>query len=665
MSLHHVDPGDDRSSRRAVYEAFADRRYSVEEATDRALRAGSARLGVAVGFLTEISDGRQTIVQAAGDGPTIHPGDSCPLDSAYCRRTVQRESPLCVQDASTDAEVSDRAYEAFGLETYIGTKVTVDGDVYGTVCFADSEPRSEPFGEADQLFVELVGRLIGQGLERADHERTLRERNDRLRAETARIQRIADTTFDLLFEVDGDGRLTYVSAGIETILGYSVEEAVGAPLADFIAPSSFFETLTRVEGVLDGEPVQRLELAARTADGETAVVEVNAVPVVEDGEIVQVQGVARDVTGRREREADLRLKNQAIDDATVGVTIADATRPDNPLVYVNEAFERLTGYSAEEMLGENCRVLQGPATDESAVAALREAIDDTEPVSVDIVNYRKNGAPFWNEVRVVPVSDDRGTVTHFVGFQEDATDRIRTEQLIELLNRVLRHNLRNELNVLLGYGDLLGDPDAAASAGVDPGSVVRERATGLLSVSEQVRELELIARQDRSPTRLDVADLLSNAVSGPRESDADASVEVTVDLPGGRGICAGHELERAVRELVDNALSHDTDPPTTVTVTARDVAESVELVVADDGPGIPSVEASTIETGRETAVEHGNGLGLWLVNWVVTRYGGSFQIRQATADDPCSGTVATLRLPAIDEDQSIDEAVRPHTTLFQ
>jgi signal transduction histidine kinase len=315
------------------------------------------------------------------------------------------------------------------------------------------------------------------------------------------------------------------------------------------------------------------------------------------------------------------------------------------------------------MLGRNCRLLQGPATDDERVEMLRAGIDAGEPVSVDLLNYRAGGAPFWNNVRVVPV-EDGGDVSHFVGFQEDATDRVRTQRLIELLNRVLRHNLRNDLNVLSGYGELLSDPDTDAPTATNAGRVVRKTVERLDSVSEQVRELEVIARQDREPTRLDVADLLTDAVTAAGGDHPETAVDVRVDVADGRGVCAGVELERAVEELVENALTHDPDPPTTVEVHAHDDADSVVLTVTDDGPGIPPVEASAVEAGRETAIKHGDGLGLWLVNWIVTRYGGSFQLHPV-ADDETTGTVATVRLPAIDPGQSVDDAVRPHTTLFQ
>jgi len=125
------------------------------------------------------------------------------------------------------------------------------------------------------------------------------------------------------------------------------------------------------------------------------------------------------------------LKEQAIDEAPVGITIADCSLPDRPLVYVNEAFETMTGYSADAALGRNCRYLQGPNTDPERVAALRRAIEAEESASVELLNYRANGETFWNRVDVAPLSGPDGEVTHYVGFQTDITERVRAEAAAE------------------------------------------------------------------------------------------------------------------------------------------------------------------------------------------------------------------------------------------
>ncbi|WP_237560372.1 sensor histidine kinase [Halolamina rubra] len=118
----------------------------------------------------------------------------------------------------------------------------------------------------------------------------------------------------------------------------------------------------------------------------------------------------------------------------------------------------------------------------------------------------------------------------------------------------------------------------------------------------------------------------------------------------------------ALGELLENAVKHNTGANPQVTVSARDDGEWIEIAVIDDGPGIDEMEQRTVTAGDETALEHGSGLGLWLVNWIVTRYGGSFQI--APRDDD-AGTTATVRLPAIDGSQSIASAERGPTVLFR
>jgi len=120
------------------------------------------------------------------------------------------------------------------------------------------------------------------------------------------------------------------------------------------------------------------------------------------------------------------LKERAMDEAPVGITIADARREDMPLIYVNEAFERLTGYDRSAALGRNCRFLQGPATASEPVDRFRAAIGAGEPASEELVNYRKDGRAFWNRVDLAPVYDGDG-LAYYVGFQTDITDRKRAE----------------------------------------------------------------------------------------------------------------------------------------------------------------------------------------------------------------------------------------------
>ncbi|OYR55696.1 PAS domain-containing protein [Halorubrum halodurans] len=142
---------------------------------------------------------------------------------------------------------------------------------------------------------------------------------------------------------------------------------------------------------------------------------------------------------------DEALKTRTMDEAPVGITIADATRPDMPLIYVNAAFERITGYPPAYAVGRNCRFLQGEETRDAPVDRMRAAIDEGTGTTVELRNYRRDGELFWNEVTIAPLRDDAGEVAYYVGFQRDVTRRKRAERsAADRAARIERERLAQE-----------------------------------------------------------------------------------------------------------------------------------------------------------------------------------------------------------------------------
>ena len=147
-------------------------------------------------------------------------------------------------------------------------------------------------------------------------------------------------------------------------------------------------------------------------------------------------------------QSDLLLKNRALEATAEGIVITNALRPDNPIIYANAGFERLTGYAEAEVLGSNCRLLQGPDTRLAAREELSRAIRERRPCTLEILNYRKDGGRFWNRLSVTPIRDSRGEVTHFIGVQSDVTERREAEDALrsakaelEAINETIRHDL--------------------------------------------------------------------------------------------------------------------------------------------------------------------------------------------------------------------------------
>ena len=157
------------------------------------------------------------------------------------------------------------------------------------------------------------------------------------------------------------------------------------------------------------------------------------------GQATRMLGGMLDITEKRRHAADLRLLNRAVEAVDNGVAIVDARAADMPVVYVNRAFEHLTGYSATEVVGRNSRFLQGGDRDQLGLESIRDAIAGRHEVRTLLRNYRKDGSQFWNELHVAPVFDETGEVSHYVGVMNDVTHRHRYEQ--ELAHRATHDQL--------------------------------------------------------------------------------------------------------------------------------------------------------------------------------------------------------------------------------
>lgn len=262
-----------------------------------------------------------------------------------------------------------------------------------------------------------------------------------------------------------------------------------------------------------------------------------------------------------------------------------------------------------------------------------------------LLSDRAEGAEVTHQGRIFePTSstlqDEYGRLLGHSFVFHDVTDRKRREQRIQVLNRVLRHNLRNDMNAVNGYAELLEDQPA------DPGEYARQIqdvATRLISIGEKAREIEELFSARQAPRESDLRTVIDSAVEELRETHGDCEISANID--GGEMQVNGPVLTAVVRELLDNACRHNdaANPAVTVETTATPGDEALSIQVRDNGPGIPDHELTPLEEGAETELEHGSGLGLWLVDWGVTMLNGNVEFE---ADDP-RGTVATVRLRSV------------------
>ncbi|WP_226011260.1 ATP-binding protein [Halomicrobium salinisoli] len=264
------------------------------------------------------------------------------------------------------------------------------------------------------------------------------------------------------------------------------------------------------------------------------------------------------------------------------------------------------------------------------------ALQSSSSLAIDGIDGKRHYEPDVSEMY-----DGSGAVLGYAIVLRDVTDREMRQQRLQVLNRVLRHNLRNEMTTIRGRAEVLAAGDGDASA---LGDAITDSADDLVELGERAREIErMLSLTARSDPRCHLAPVVDDVLD---DVAAGADADVTVDVPDDLAAAVDERLlEPVVRNLVGNAVEHsDRQRPTVEVAAGRargDESLPVVLRVADDGPGLPDNERSAIERGHENPLEHGSGLGLWAVRWGVTRMGGALSIRDR---DP-RGTVVEIRLP--------------------
>ena len=489
--------------------------------------------------------------------------------------------------------------------------------------------------DADSPIDDVVAMPVDQSVlhRRLQNSLQARAASLRLAEREEQYQQLVELTPETLLVVR-DEEVVYANATAADTLTATEPATLYGPVTDLVARDDWDRTLDALEtiereGRLDG--FRKLTMLSTT--GEELLMEVAGVTVTFEGEPA-VQLLGRDLTEEHEREQQLSLFGKAIETARQGVTIADARQEDEPLVYVNEAFERITGYQTGDTLGRNCRFLQGPGTDESKVREIRMAVDDRRPVAVELLNYRKDGTPFWNRLEVVPVRNEEGTVTHFLGLQRDVTQRRQREERLTVLDRVLRHNIRNRMNVIRSRAELLREEYSDDSV-----ETIIQAADDLIDISEQVREFQsLVSVQDHELGPRDLVHVLEESVADLRGRHPDATVRL--DCPDEAVAEVHATLPAALTQVLEFAIGQDRFlragvPDLTVRVTVDE--EAVTLEVLDHAGTIPHDDLEAIGRGSETPLQHSRGLELWLIRWAVLTSDGSLSVEECLPPETDSG----------------------------
>jgi len=358
----------------------------------------------------------------------------------------------------------------------------------------------------------------------------------------------------------------------------------------------------------------------------------------------------------------------AIEMTRMPMILTDPNRDDNPIVFANKAFLDLTGYEEEEILGRNCRFLQGAQTDRNAVSELRDAVQSKSAIALELLNYRRDGTPFWNAVFIGPVYDTDGHLRYFFASQLDVTRRRNTEQnyrqaqkmeSIGQLTAGLAHDFNNLLQVVNGNLELV-------AATQDPERVKRYVAAAQSAAergAKLTRQLLAFARKTRlEPRPVDLTQLVSE-FSELMESAVNRQVEIHLSLRRGLApvVVDADQLEMALLNVVNNARDAMPDGGLVTVSTLplrldddaadRDLppGDYIVLQVEDQGQGM---SADVLERAAEPffttkGVGKGTGLGLAMASGFVRQSGGRLEIDSEAG----RGTTIRMMFPVLAPDR--------------
>jgi len=462
-------------------------------------------------------------------------------------------------------------------------------------------------------------------------ERVTAEVEREARAEL--LELLVEASKDGLYTLDRHGNIEFCNRSFAGMLGYEPEELVGRHASTTLVEGELQRGQARVAELLDDEHSDSatVDLTFRTREGEPLDVAVHFTLLPsETGSYAGLMGVARDITERKERERTLERYRQLVEAARDPMFVLDA---DGRITLCNEALGTVVG--AASLGGESLTDLFARRNRDRVADALEELrAGERDWVQSELRLTDGTGTERLYEATVGALRDGEA-FTGAVGTLRDITERDRRTHELALLKqvlaRVLRHNIRSKFTVIHSYADRLIDGSADPAVA---GQAIRETSESLLATARKARELERLVDDDADLTTQDLSAVVEVAVDSVGTHHPDATYRV--DVPS--VLVRSHpSLEIAIENAVENAVVHTEDP--VVRVSAAVTEETVELRIADDGPGIPEPDLAAITQREETPLQHTSGAGLWLIDWVVLRSEGSLSF-----DTDGDGTTVRIEL---------------------
>ncbi|MGM0606383.1 MAG: MASE3 domain-containing protein [Halobacteriota archaeon] len=503
----------------------------------------------------------------------------------------------------------------FAFTTYV--------DVYG---LSNAIGHFLKFGSFYLIYLAIV--KTGIKAPQAALYRELAERE----AEARTFEQAVEHSGHAVVITDRDGTIEYVNQTYEDITGYDASELVGESpkiLQSGAHDESFYEALW--DRITSGA-VWNSEFVNERKDGTEFVVNQTIAPVSDaSGHIHRFVGVHLDISERKRQEQTLLHRYESLFNSIQDAIVVTDT--DRRITNANPACTDLFGYELDEIEGESVALLYD---DEAEYERMGEKLDAhvEDARFTNQTQYRtRTGKVFPAETTVFYLRDSEGEIAGYIGLIRDVSDRENRIHHLAILDRILRHNLRNEMNVVQGHAGIIAEEGGIAVA--ENAATIVETSERLLATADKQRVITRLLSESQPIVSMDLIAILEDVRTEIKAQYPEATLSYSV--PDSCQVRAVPQLSQAVREVIENSIVHADRP--TPSIDVRREGALVELRVRDVGPGIPDIERRVLT--READVDplyHASGLGLWLVNLVVDESDGVLHIE----DRDTRGSVVTI-----------------------
>ncbi len=463
-------------------------------------------------------------------------------------------------------------------------------------------------------------------------------------------------TSDGIAWITRDARIVEANPAFCRFFGYSRDELLSLRIPD-IDPNYNADTWPLHWETLRQSGTMTFQTQSRTKSGEMIDIEVVANLVVFDGQEFNC-AFMRDITQRKQAERQLQLLETCVArlNDIVLITEAEPLDGDGPrIVFVNNAFEQLTGYSAAEVIGKTPRILQGAKTNRAELDRLKVALKQWQPVRSELLNYTKSGEEFWVELDIVPIANADGWFTHWVAVEREITERKREEQRkIEFISTV-SHELRTPLTAIRGAlglvrGGVVGALPNQAAAMISMAHENSERLSHLINDLLNVQKMEA-GMMEFDLAAHSLATLLQSAIAGNTAFGQSMGVGLVLaePVPPHKIRVDEGRFQQILANLLSNACKYS-HKGSTVQVVVTQTGPSVRIEVRDQGHGIPAAFRERIfqkfaqADASDARARGGTGLGLAIAKEMVQKMGGTIDY----VSTPGQGSTFFTEWPIVD-----------------